>query len=141
MTTSAFLRAANQPPPLEGYDLFSQDAALVEAVRREGAAARQHECAAFGRLCGGAPLELGRLGITGHVIEDARDVAGDHRIGGEEGEIGVDAGGDRMVVARADMDVGGERAGFPPHHHRQLGMRLELDEAVDHLRTGALQRP
>ena len=61
MTTSAFLRAANQPPPLEGYDLFSQDAALVEAVRREGAAARQHECAAFGRLCGGAPLELGRL--------------------------------------------------------------------------------
>ena len=61
MATSAYLRAANQPPPLEGYDLFSQDAALVDALRREGAAAREEECAAFGRLCGGEPLELGRL--------------------------------------------------------------------------------
>jgi putative acyl-CoA dehydrogenase len=61
VTTSAYLRAANQPPPLEGYDLFSEDRPLVEAVRREGAAAREDECAAFGRLCGGRPLELGRL--------------------------------------------------------------------------------
>jgi putative acyl-CoA dehydrogenase len=61
MSTSAFLRAENQPPPLEGYDLFSEDVALVEALRREGAGAREEECAAFGRLCGGAPLELGRL--------------------------------------------------------------------------------
>ena len=61
MTTSAYLRAANQPPPLEGYDLFSQDAALVEAIRREGGEAREDALAAFGQLCGGAPLELGRL--------------------------------------------------------------------------------
>ncbi len=61
MATSAFLHAANQPPPLAGYDLFSQDTALVEALRREGGAVREEECAAFGRLCGGAPLELGRL--------------------------------------------------------------------------------
>ena len=61
MTTSAYLRSANQPPPLEGYDLFSQDHPLVEALRREGAADREGECAAFGRLCGGEPLELGRL--------------------------------------------------------------------------------
>jgi putative acyl-CoA dehydrogenase len=59
--TSPFVRTANQPPPLEGYDLFAQDTALVEALRREGAASREDECAAFGRLCGGAPLELGRL--------------------------------------------------------------------------------
>jgi len=61
MATSAYLRAANQPPPLVGYDLFSQDRALVEALRREGGAEREAECADFGRLCGGAPLELGRL--------------------------------------------------------------------------------
>jgi putative acyl-CoA dehydrogenase len=59
MTTSAFLRSANQPPPLEGYDLFSSDSALVEAAQREGA--RVEECAAFGSLCGGEPLALGRL--------------------------------------------------------------------------------
>jgi putative acyl-CoA dehydrogenase len=52
---------ANQPPPLADYDLFSEDLALVEALRREGGAAREDECAAFGRLCGGRPLELGRL--------------------------------------------------------------------------------
>ena len=61
MATSADLRAANQPPPLEGYDLFSQNRPLVEALRREGAARREDECADFGLLCGGEPLELGRL--------------------------------------------------------------------------------
>jgi putative acyl-CoA dehydrogenase len=61
VATSAYLRGANQPPPLEGYDLFSEDRPLVEAVVREGAAEREDECAAFGRLCGGRPLELGRL--------------------------------------------------------------------------------
>ncbi|HET9285928.1 MAG TPA: acyl-CoA dehydrogenase family protein [Gaiella sp.] len=61
MATGLHLRAANQPPPLEGYDLFSEDRPLVEALRREGAAAAEARCAAFGRLCGGEPLELGRL--------------------------------------------------------------------------------
>jgi putative acyl-CoA dehydrogenase len=61
MALSGYLHSANQPPPLEGYDLFSQDLPLVEALRREGGAAREDECAAFGRLCGGRPLELGRL--------------------------------------------------------------------------------
>jgi putative acyl-CoA dehydrogenase len=61
VTTNTQPRTANQPPPLEGFDLFSQDRALVEALSREGGAAREEECAAFGRLCGGEPLELGRL--------------------------------------------------------------------------------
>jgi putative acyl-CoA dehydrogenase len=61
VTTSAYLRRANQPPPLEGYDLVSEDRPLREALAREGAASREEECTAFGRLCGGGPLELGRL--------------------------------------------------------------------------------
>jgi len=60
-TSSAFLRAANQPPSLEGYDLFSQNRPLAEGLRREGGAAAEDRCAAFGRVCGGEPLELGRL--------------------------------------------------------------------------------
>jgi putative acyl-CoA dehydrogenase len=59
--TSAFQRAANQPPPLVGYDLFSQHRSLAEALRREGGGWAEERCAAFGRLVGGAPLELGRL--------------------------------------------------------------------------------
>ena len=84
-------------------------------------------------------LEIGGLGIAGDEVEDARDVAADRRIGGEEREVGIDARRDRMVVAGAEMDIGGERAGLAPHHQRQLGVGLELDEAVDHLRAGALE--
>ena len=62
-------------------------------------------------------LELGRLGIAGDEVEDAADVAGDHRIGGEERQVGVDARGHRMIVAGADMDVGRQAPrprGAPP---------------------------
>jgi putative acyl-CoA dehydrogenase len=61
VTSSAFLRAANQPPPLEGYDVFSDNRPLVDALRREGGAGQEEQCAAFGWICGGEPLELGRL--------------------------------------------------------------------------------
>jgi putative acyl-CoA dehydrogenase len=61
VTTSPYLRAANQPPPLAGYDLFSENRPLVEALAREGGGAARERCAAFGRLCGAEPLELGRL--------------------------------------------------------------------------------
>jgi putative acyl-CoA dehydrogenase len=52
---------SNQPPPLEGYDVFGQDAALVEGLEREGAGwarARAHE---VGRLAGGEAIEWGFL--------------------------------------------------------------------------------
>ena len=53
--------SANQPPPLAGYNLFEQDAALVEGVRREGGGPWEPEIAAFGETVGGEPLEWGRL--------------------------------------------------------------------------------
>jgi putative acyl-CoA dehydrogenase len=53
--------STNQPPPLQGYNLFEQDAALVEALRREGGGAWEADVAAFGRTLGGEPLEWGRL--------------------------------------------------------------------------------
>jgi putative acyl-CoA dehydrogenase len=58
---NSFLHTANQPPPLAGYDLFSENRPLLEALRREGGAAALERCAAFGRRCGEEPLELGRL--------------------------------------------------------------------------------
>ena len=54
-------RGANQPPPLVGYNLYEQDAVLVEALRREGGAHWEPEVAAFGASLGGEPLEWGRL--------------------------------------------------------------------------------
>ena len=42
----------NQPPPLEGYDVFGADAALVEAVEREEAGWATDDLHALGRLAG-----------------------------------------------------------------------------------------
>ena len=84
-------------------------------------------------------LEPRRLGVAGHVVEHARDIARDHRIGGEERQIGIDARGDRMIIAGADMHVGGQRGALAADHQRQLGMGLELEKAVDDLHAGAFQ--
>ncbi len=42
----------NQPPPLQDYDVYAADAALVEGVRREGAAWAEDELHAIGMLAG-----------------------------------------------------------------------------------------
>jgi putative acyl-CoA dehydrogenase len=44
----------NQPPPLEGYDVYGADAVLREAVARESGRARVDELHALGRLAGSA---------------------------------------------------------------------------------------
>ena len=84
-------------------------------------------------------LELGRLGIAGDEVEDARHVVADGAVGGEEGQVGVDLGGDRMIVAGADVAVGDELAALAPHDQAELGVGLELDEAIHHLHAGAFQ--
>jgi putative acyl-CoA dehydrogenase len=54
--------ASNQSAPFIDVNLFTSDAVLLEAVRREGAAWAYEELAAFGDLAGSAAsLELGRL--------------------------------------------------------------------------------
>ena len=84
-------------------------------------------------------LEPVRLGIAGDEIEHPRDVAPERRVGGEQRDVGVDARRDRVIVAGAEMAIGDERARFAPHHHRQLGVSLQLDETEHHLRAGALE--
>ena len=52
----------NQPPPLADYNVFEADAALSEAVRREGAEWAVERIAAVGELAGSERVqELGRL--------------------------------------------------------------------------------
>lgn len=52
----------NQPPALENYNLFASDAALCEAVRREGGAWIEEKAQKFGEVCGSADvLKLGDL--------------------------------------------------------------------------------
>jgi putative acyl-CoA dehydrogenase len=61
MATAHRTSSANQPPPLAGYNLYAQDAALVEGLRREGGAPWEAAVSAFGEVLGGEPLEWGRL--------------------------------------------------------------------------------
>ena len=84
-------------------------------------------------------LEAGGFRIAGHVIEHPRDVVGDNRIGGKERQVGVDARRHRMIIAGADMHVGGKRRTFAADHQRKLGVGLQLDEPVDDLHAGAFE--
>src|SRR5262249_38966308 len=79
------------------------------------------------------------LGIARYIVEQPRSIPAERRLGGEEGEIGIDLRRHRMIVAGAVMNVAAHICALPPHHHRHLGMRLELDEAENDLRTGALK--
>ena len=51
----------NQPPPLQDYNLFDQDAVLREAVEREGGGWGLERLREFGQTVGGRPLRLGVL--------------------------------------------------------------------------------
>ena len=51
----------NQPPPLEGYNVFERDTALVEALRREGADWAEDQARELGAICGRA--DVIRLGV------------------------------------------------------------------------------
>ncbi len=55
------LDALNQPPPLEGYNLFLENRSLAEALDREGAGWAAESASTFGRFLSGEPLEWARL--------------------------------------------------------------------------------
>src|SRR6266576_2112452 len=50
----------NQAPPLQGYNMFEQDAVLVEALEREGAGWARERAREVGAFAGGEGIELGR---------------------------------------------------------------------------------
>src|SRR5262245_38196493 len=51
----------NQPPPLAGYDVYTENRPLFEGVEREGGAPWADRLRTFGAALGGEPLEWGRL--------------------------------------------------------------------------------
>jgi putative acyl-CoA dehydrogenase len=74
----------NQPPPLQDYNLFSTDRALVDAVLREGGKRGETKLQTFGERCGSAellhagdlanryPPELHTHDRFGHRIDEVR---------------------------------------------------------------------
>jgi putative acyl-CoA dehydrogenase len=51
----------NQPPPLRGYNLYSEDAPLAEAVKREGADWAEGRLLELGERLSGDPLRWGAM--------------------------------------------------------------------------------
>ncbi len=45
-----------------------------------------------------------------------------------------------MIIAGAKVRIAPEMPAFAPQHQGHLGMRLEADDAIDHMRAGLLQR-
>jgi putative acyl-CoA dehydrogenase len=58
-TSFATHEVTNQPPPLEGYNVFERDTVLVEALRREGGDWAEDEARKLGAICG-RPDVIGR---------------------------------------------------------------------------------
>jgi len=69
----------NQPPPLEGYNLFDQDRVLVEALEREGGSWARERVRRFGAQVGGEPLRWGEQANKNVPILRTHDRFG-HRI-------------------------------------------------------------
>ena len=67
----------NQPPPLDGYDVFGSDRCLVEAVEREGAAWAFDGLRDLGRIAGAAETrELARLAHAFPPVLHSHDAGG-----------------------------------------------------------------
>ena len=74
------MRSLNQPPPLEGYNLFEQDAALRAAVASEGGGWGEERLARFGAWLGeAATLRLGEQANRNPPVLRSHDRFG-HRI-------------------------------------------------------------
>ncbi len=69
-------------------------------------------------------------------IEDVVHILGDLRISGEQGEIGVDAGGLLIEVAGTDVRVAPQLAAFLAPDQHQLGVYLQPRNAEDDVHPG-----
>ncbi|SPA36043.1 hypothetical protein CBM2637_U10001 [Cupriavidus taiwanensis] len=75
-----------------------------------------------------------RLAAAGQLAEDLGHVLGQRFIAGQQAEIRIAARGLVMIVAGTEMHIAPEPSVLAPHHHQDLGVRLEADHAVDHMR-------
>ena len=84
---------------------------------------------------------LGLVGDSGQVVEQARHVVGDDRIGGQQSHVLVAAGGLGMVIAGAHVGVAAQPSGFLTHYQGQLAVGFQPDHAVDDVHPRLLQLP
>ncbi|MBG9885267.1 hypothetical protein ABE10_01425, partial [Bacillus toyonensis] len=89
--------------------------------------------------CDQQTLELLLDRVARELVEQAREVFADLRVGGEEAEVLVDATGLRVVVAGADVGVVAEGPLLLADHESEFAVGLEPDETVDDVDAGLLE--
>src|ERR1700730_9246951 len=77
--------------------------------------------------------------IAGDEVEHPGCVAAQRRIASEKGQVGINLGGNGMVIAGPEMDIGAQKLALSPRDQRDLGMCLQIDKAEDDLSTGLFQ--
>ena len=86
-----------------------------------------------------APVELLR-GVAGQGVEQLRGVGRHRRITRQQTHVGVNAGGDRVVVAGRQVQVAPQRTRLTAHHQGDLAVRFQPHQAVDHVHPRTFQR-
>ena len=78
--------------------------------------------------------------VGGEIAEDALHGFGDLRARGEQADVGVEARGDGVVVAGAEMGVAADDAvGVAADQQRELAVGLEAEDAVEDLHAGVFE--
>src|SRR5699024_3446680 len=85
------------------------------------------------------PVELAPRGVAGELVEQPGEVLAHVRVAGEQPVVLIHPRGLRVVVAGADVAVAAQTVRFLAHHQGELAVRLQPDDAVDHVHPGALQ--
>ena len=85
-------------------------------------------------------LVIVRLGVRGEVAEDVMRAPGDLRVGGEQADVGVEAGGRGIVVAGAEVGVAAGDAVFVmADEESELAVGFEPEDAVKDLDAGVFE--
>ena len=124
----------------QGVHLQRDPCLLAGAVRRNRRLDLLDDAVAHGRRRDQHLAVLGWPAVASEEVEHLGDVSADLRIGGEEAEVGIEAGGGRVVVAGADVDVLAYPVALAAGDQNRLDMRLQAGDAVDDVHAGLLQR-
>ena len=84
-------------------------------------------------------LVVARAAAAREALEQLRDVARDVLAAREQADVLVERGRDGVVVARGHVAVALQPAAFLAHDVRELGVGLEAEHAVHHVRARALE--
>ena len=81
------------------------------------------------------------LHMACQIFENFISVAPHVLVTSEIGQIRIDASGDRVVIAGADMRIGNQLAMLTPHNKRHFKMNFQIRQAISNLHTSTAKHP